>query len=102
MSFFSFTGSAYCSEARLCSVPPAESVAVTDFSPAPWSVTTISTGASPSTSLSGVSVICGALALEARREVVAANRKPSDNDQQKNSEDRKAAGFFRVESVHAR
>jgi hypothetical protein len=58
--FFSPTGLAYTSAASGCSVPPAESVAVTDFNPAPRSVMPISIGARPSTSESGVRVISGA------------------------------------------
>src|SRR5882672_661809 len=55
----SLVGWAYCSAASVCSAPPVESVAVTDFRPAPRSLTTISMGASPSTSASGASRICG-------------------------------------------
>ena len=57
--FFSLTGLSNCSEARLCSVPPWDSVAVTDLKPVPVSVTWISSGATPRTSTSGETVICG-------------------------------------------
>ena len=59
VNFVSLTGWAYCSEASVCSEPPEESVAVTDFNPVPGSLTTISMGAGPSTSESGVSRTCG-------------------------------------------
>ncbi len=58
--FFSVTAPSNCSEARLCSVPPWDSVAVMDLRPVPWSATWISSGATPSTSRSGGTVICGA------------------------------------------
>src|SRR5688572_24428991 len=58
--FCSGTGWANCSVAIGWSVPPDDRVAVTDFSPAPLSLTTISSGAVPSTSASGASRICGA------------------------------------------
>jgi hypothetical protein len=60
VNFFSLTGWAYCSETSACSDPPAESVAATDFNPAPSSPTAISMGERPSASESG-SLICGEL-----------------------------------------
>ena len=57
--FFSRTGLSNCSDARLCSVPPWDSVAVTDLRPVPLSVIWISSGATPSTSTLGETVICG-------------------------------------------
>jgi hypothetical protein len=56
LSFFSPTGAANCSAAMLRS----PNVIDSDFRPAPASVTLISSGALPITSVSGVSRICGA------------------------------------------
>ena len=58
--FFSATAWSNCSVASVRSLPPAESVAVTDFNPAPGSLTAISIGARPSKPESGVNLICGA------------------------------------------
>ncbi|MBS1163941.1 MAG: hypothetical protein H6R03_1837 [Burkholderiaceae bacterium] len=58
-NFFSPAGWANCSAARLTSAPPCDSVALTDFRPVPVSVTRIASGATPSTSVSGDSAICG-------------------------------------------
>src|SRR5262247_3301290 len=57
--FFSPTGWANCSVARFCSVLPCDSVTAKDFKPVPLSVTWISTGATPTTSASGDTAICG-------------------------------------------
>src|SRR5581483_8973807 len=60
VNFFWVSGESYCSETSGYSVPPALSVAENDFKPVPCSVTSISSGARPMVSVSGVILICGA------------------------------------------
>ena len=57
--FLPGTGFAYCSEASVCSAPPWETIAVTDFRPAPASATSISKGAVPMTSACVEKVMLG-------------------------------------------
>ena len=59
VTFVCITGGSYSSAKRERSLPAVESVTATDFRPVPVSLTSISIGASPMVSVSGVILTCG-------------------------------------------
>ena len=99
--FFSPAGWANCSEARRCSVPPCESVAVTDFRPRPVSVTWISQRSRADDLDVGRDADLRRLGLEARpQDDRRRDQRDDDYDEEDDDEREFAAGTSGCEGVH--